>query len=423
MKNHKAQAAKILQKILLQDGSLAVHLTNETPARVKHYCYQVCRHYYSLQHLSLQLLDKKPRNKDLDVFCVLLIGLQSLQEGQDPEYAIVSDSVNACQSLNKKWAKGLINKTLRAFISTKESCQEQSVKTPESQHDHPTWLIHLIQKHYPDNWQTILTENNQKPPLTIRVNAQQLQAESYQQKYHLPAKPLNGLKQALCFAKAIPAVDLPGFAEGLCSVQDGSAQLAAELLVPKETDRILDACAAPGGKTGHLLEQAPKAHITALDISANRCDKIRSNLNRLQLHADVKTADATNLEAWWDKQTFDKILIDAPCSATGILRRQPDIKLLRQPEDIALLHEQQLRLLQALWPTLKPGGTLLYATCSILPQENDKTIEAFCTKTSDAVLETIELPFGHPTQAGWQILPGQNHCDGFFYSKVKKILP
>src|SRR3990167_62381 len=419
--NSKAIAANILKKILQHEGSLATHITTDTPPQTKYYCYQVCRNFFLLAHLCKQLLPKQPRQKDNDIYALLMIGLQALIDSEDPDYAIVSETVNACHTLQKTWAKALVNKVLRQFINHKETYLANAQKNIEAKFNHPAWYIDAVKTLYPQQWQQILSSNNQKPPLTLRINNQKITTKKYLEQYGINAQPIADLTSAIILNNPCSAEKIPGFAEGQCSIQDGSAQCAATLLFPQDAETILDACAAPGGKTCHLLEMCPTLKITAIDLTTQRTEKIDNNLQRLGFNAKVLNANANEVDSWWDKKVFDKILLDAPCSATGIIRRQPDIKLLKQQTDIDNLRQQQQNLLNNLWPLLKPGGTLLYVTCSILKKENDEVIKQFVNQHSQAKVQSISLPFGNKTDYGWQILPGDKHCDGLYYSSLKKL--
>jgi 16S rRNA (cytosine967-C5)-methyltransferase len=325
--------------------------------------------------------------------------------------------------LKKKWAKGLVNAVLRSALRESEHLQNLAKDNEGARTAHPKWLIKLFKQHWPKEFNQIIEANNQPGPFTLRVNLQKTQRDAYK-----TALENRGLKVTACSYSpaglqcdtAIEVSELPGFADGLISVQDQAAQLAAGLLNPQAGERILDACAAPGGKTAHLLELCHDIDLTALDISAQRLLKIEDNLNRLGLNARIKQGDTREPNGWWDQQQYDRILLDAPCSATGVIRRHPDIKLLRRPEDIEKLVRTQAQMLSTLWPLLKTGGMLLYSTCSILAEENDQQIQRFIQNNNNARDQIIAADWGHGRSHGRQILPGEEHMDGFYYALIYK---
>jgi 16S rRNA (cytosine967-C5)-methyltransferase len=283
-----------------------------------------------------------------------------------------------------------------------------------------------MQTAYPNDWQALLVANQHKAPLWLRINTQRIDTENF--KAELTAagiefsQPESQLPQAIMLTHAMDVTTIPGYSEGWFAVQDLAAQYAALFLAPQNGERVLDACCAPGGKTGHLLELAPQAELIALDRDAQRLQRVQENLQRLGHQATIQAADAANPEQWWDGQQFDRILLDVPCSATGVIRRHPDIRWLRKAADIAALADLQQQILQQVWPLLKPGGTLLYATCSVLPAENQQQIQQFCVQHPDA--EPSPLGLGM-TLTEWQLLPGgEQNADGFFYAKLqKKVMP
>ncbi|MDX1655623.1 MAG: 16S rRNA (cytosine(967)-C(5))-methyltransferase RsmB, partial [Candidatus Competibacteraceae bacterium] len=310
-------------------------------------------------------------------------------------------------------AGGLVNAVLRQGQRRREALKEILLADPA----HPPWLLKMLQRDWPEHWPAVVAANNAHPPLTLRVNLSRISREVISQR--LAAAGLSAIptgKAGLTLLQAVDVERLPGFAEGLLSVQDAAAQLAAPLLDPRPGQRLLDACAAPGGKTGHLLERCPKVELTALDLDPARLERVTDNLSRLGLEARVVTGNALEPAAWWDGRPFDAILLDAPCSGSGVIRRHPDIKLLRQPADIPLLARRQQDLLTALWPLLAPGGRLLYATCSVLRAENEAVIAAFLAQQPDARELPIEANWGEVAYHGRQILPGQEGMDGFFYA-------
>lgn len=385
-------------------------------------CYGVLRHYWQLAFIARQLLQKPLKEKDEDIHILILMGLFELIYLSTPPHAATSETVEVCAELKKEWGKKLVNAILRNFLRSKEPLLRSCDDNLSASFNHPAWMSKLIQRTWPEDFERILTANNQQAPMSLRVNCQKTDEATY----------LTALTEAGIAAHKHPAAGitldkpcdidaLPHFAEGWVSVQDPSAQLAAILLNPQDNELILDACAAPGGKTTHLLELVPQSKLTAVEIDKPRISKITDNLARAQMTATVIQADANLLETWWDKIPFDKILCDAPCSASGVIRRHPDIKHLRQKDDIAALATQQLTLLKNLWQTLKVGGRLLYCTCSIFKEENDEVIASFLSQESSAHVITIDKAMGQASEHGRQVLPGTEGMDGFYYCLLHKL--
>lgn len=385
-------------------------------------CYGICRRYFYLAGIINLLLEKQLKTKDQDVYALLLVGLYQLTDMRIPAHAAVSETVAAVNDLRKTWAKSLVNAVLRNFQRREETLATEL--DPIFKFSHPDWFIGKIKKAWPSQWEAILNANNQHPPFSIRVNQKIITRADYLNKLRLKnvdAEIIPETSSGLVITKAVDVNELPGFQAGEVSVQDGAAQLAAELLEVQEDHRVLDACAAPGGKTAHILELQPKlATLIAIDKSQERLQAVEANLQRLHLKAECIAADAADSKSWWNQQLFDRILIDTPCSATGVIRRHPDIKLLRRPEDIAELALEQKRILEALWPLLKVGGLLVYATCSIFPQENSNIVEAFLQAHRDAIEEKISAAWGINCTVGKQILPGMHGMDGFYYARLRK---
>jgi len=422
-KNERFDAFTILSSLLQQRTPLSYLLqgkTSFTPL-TKEICFGVTRHYIRLEALANCLLNKRP--KDISVWLCILIGLYQLHCLNIPDYAVVKETVALLDQLKKPWAKALVNAILRRYCREKESLLQTLSQHNAFIYGHSDWLIHRIQTSWPDNWQAILTANDCHPPMSLRVNQAKISATDY-----LAALETHGIQGSQCtFAPnsirlktPIAVYDLPGFSTGEVSVQDSAAQLAAPLLDVKPHQRVLDACCAPGGKTCHLLEIEPTLSLLALDIESTRLERVQENLTRLNLHATLQQGDALTPETWWNGRLFDRILLDAPCSATGVIRRHPDIKLLRTPQDIETIVQVQQQILAALWPLLAPGGRLVYATCSIMPEENEKQIARFIEQHPDCHHITTSQPWGHSTGHGWQILPGEHDMDGFFYSVLQK---
>lgn len=414
MKSRSA-AAQIIFDVI--DGGKPLEFSlvvdSKDKAFIQELCFGVCRWFFQLDFIARQLLSKPFKDKDSDVFVLLLIGLYQLLYMRVPDHAAISETVAACVELKKPWAKGVLNAVLRNFLRQKDELLKLVEKNDEAKTSHPTWFLKKIQNYYPDDWPKICEANNGYPPLTLRVNQQKISRDKYFEK--ISGKKTQFSNCGVTLEKASDVKVLPGFKEGEVSVQDEAAQLAASLLDLKPELNVLDACAAPGGKTAHILETEPSIELTAVDRDVKRSERIFENLERLDLNANVICADAADIETWWDKKSFDRILVDAPCSAVGVMRRHPDIKLIREEKDVNEITKIQAELLRALWKTLKPGGLMLYATCSILAEENQNQIEKFLSETTDAIEEIIKANWGRAVKHGRQILPGNNNMDGFYY--------
>lgn len=398
-------------------------------ALIRELCYGVCRWYLLLDYWANSLLSKPLKAKDQDVYFLLLVGIYQLYKLRIPDHAAISETVNASKALKKNWASKLVNAILRQCQRQQESLVSNPDLPSWIKHSHPHWLYQLLAETHPEQLSNILTANNSHPPMCLRVNVREVTPEAYLQQLKqagLTAYARASLPQALYLEQACNVNELPGFEHGLVSVQDEAAQWAASLLDLKPGQRVLDACAAPGGKTAHILESCENlAEVVALDLHPQRAAKIASTLGRLKLdsaekNVAIKIANAEHLEQWWDGVLFQRILLDAPCSATGVIRRHPDIKWLRQAADIKQLAHQQLALLQSVWQTLETNGILLYATCSVLPEENANLIARFLDQQRSAEELPIKLPLGTKTKCGWQLLPTENQHDGFFYALLRK---
>jgi len=385
-------------------------------------CYGSLRLFPRLDGIVNQLLNKPLKNKDLDIKMLMIIGIYQLSETRVPDHAAIDSVVKAAVALKKPWAKGLLNAVLRNWQRSSKDLLT-SLKPNQSQ-AFPNWLYKRVKSEWPENWAAIIDASNTHPPLCLRVNEMRSTPLDYVQALkssNIEAAPCEYAKQGVRLSNAVSVSSLPGFDDGLVSVQDESAQLCAELLNLQPDQTVLDACAAPGGKTCHILEKQPSVKsLTALDISKERLARIKENLTRLKLDAQLVCADASRLDDWWDGNHFDRILLDAPCSATGVIRRNPDIKIHRSAKDIVKLTELQLSLLEKLWQTLKPGGLLLYATCSILPDENTRLVERFCALTTNAEHIEIKANWGIKQDYGRQLLPAENSHDGFYYALISK---
>lgn len=430
--NTRAIAARALQRVTYQGESLTdvfqhssiQGLVARDQAWVRHVCFGAVRWHGRLGAILRELMDKALKAADKDIECLLRLGLYQIIYQRTPDHAAVSETVQATRALKKAWAGSLVNGVLRRFLREQEAILTRADQVESAQYSFPTWLADRLKQAWPQDWQSIMQASNEHPPLSLRVNALVATRTQYLeclQQAAIQAEPLSQTDMGIYLPEAVAVNELPNFSQGAVSVQDAAAQQAAILLECTANMHVLDACAAPGGKTCHLLERYPCIDLLALDNSEKRTQQIYENLTRLNLKAAVKVADAANLKAWWDGQMFDRILLDAPCSATGVIRRHPDIKLLRKKTDIATLQQQQSILLAALWQTLKPGGWLLYATCSILPEENNLQVEHFLQNQPDARVREIAVNWGRALSVGRQILPGEEGMDGFYYALLEKI--
>lgn len=446
----RAAAAYSLQQVLQHQRSLnqalpeaasKFKLSAEDKSFTQAIAFGVLRELPSLEWYLSQLLDKPLKSKVRIIHYLLLVGIYQLCAMRTAQHAAVSATVDASPLVKQKALKNLVNAILRRFIREQDALQHNLRQVENKQLNHPAWLVKRLQRAYPESWQDIILSNQQQPPMWLRVNARylakhQMSQHDYQARLHdqgVASQAIAGLPMALRLDKPCDVTLLPGFAEGAVSVQDAAAQYAPQLIPAKPGQRILDACAAPGGKTAHLLEQFD-VKMDALDIDSNRLERVSENLQRLQLDARVLTGDAAS-KAWWDGELYDHILLDAPCSATGVIRRHPDIKWLRQDSDIPALVELQRSILENLWQLLKPGGTLLYATCSVLPEENSEQIESFIKHHPEAQLTQLTLQHFQAEgdelslhsfakvdtdRAGLQWLPQVQGHDGFFYAALVK---
>ncbi len=385
-------------------------------------CYGTLRQAPRLQAVLGLLLEKPLRDKDRDLQGLLLCGLYQLDGTRVPDYAAVAATVGATRVLKKHWAKGMTNAVLRRYLREREQLSQTLDQAAAA--SHPPWLFKKIMEQWPTAAAAIIEANNQQPPMTLRVNDRRLSRKDYLaalQNEGIAATAGDLCPYAIQLAYPRDVWELPGFLAGEVSVQDEAAQMAAVLLEAGAGERVLDACAAPGGKACHILELQPElAELVVMDVDAVRLQKVSENLQRLGLEATLLTGDAAHPPAHLESASFDRILVDAPCSASGVLRRHPDIKLLRRESDIAQLAEQQQSILQGLWPLLKTGGSLLYATCSILDEENSQVVHRFLTKQGDAILCSSNISWGEAAACGRQLLPSTGGPDGLFYTLLRK---
>lgn len=369
-----------------------------------------------------RLLEKPLRQKEPVVHALLVLGLVQLEVLGLQDYAAVAATVEATRSLKKPRLAGLVNAVLRRWQRERESLLATLDSDPRTRHAHPAWLAKTIGQDWPAQAEAVMTADNREPPLMLRVNRRFGNREAFIEQLRLDghtAVAHDWLTDGIVLPHSVDVTRLPGFEDGAFAVQDGAAQVAADLTELHDGLRVLDACAAPGGKACHLLERAD-IDLTALEFDAARTERIRQNLMRLRLNAKLVVGDAGAPKGWWKGPCFDRILIDAPCSATGVLRRRPDVRLHRRASDIAALVAQQQRILAALWPLLAPGGRLLYITCSLLRAENEGVVAPFLAEHADARAVPFELPVGQAAAVGWQILPGDGDLDGMYYAVLEK---
>lgn len=432
----RARAAEAVHAVVASGRSLDVALRDiehglppgDRPL-LRMLAFGCLRHYWQLDAWVGALLERPLKPRDAIVRSLLLVGFFQLSDTRVPRHAAVSATVEAARVLGRPGHAGLVNAILRRFV--REGLASQPPADESVRYNHPAWLIDAIRSDWPDDWRAVLEANNARAPMWLRVNRQRTTRDDYRQKLTaagIDSELTPGLDDALRLVAPLPAADLPGFAEGLVSVQDGAAQVPAAWLLEHGAGRVLDACAAPGGKTAHLAEiGGDDVALTAVDVDPERLAQVRENLDRLRLAgATITAGDASNPGEWWDGRAFDRILVDAPCSASGVIRRHPDIKLLRRAGDIEALAARQRAILGALWPLLAPGGRLLYATCSVLAAENDGIVRDFLARDGDArandMLHNNNIrAVMRPTVCGYQVLPGAAGLDGFYYACLEKV--
>lgn len=425
-------AARAVLTVIDQGATLEAALAAENTAgmddrdraHIQALAFGAVRWHHRHQAILAELLNRPLRNRDRILEALLSVGLYQLNDPTQPDYAAVSTTVGATRLLGQPRAAGLVNAALRRYQREAPLILARVMESAEARYAHPAWLISLLQQDWPGCWAELLDANQQQPPLWLRVNRMRGSVSDYaaqlRDELGLAAATLPGAPQALKLETAVAASKLPGFADGLVTIQDAASQLAAGLLDPQPGMRVLDACAAPGGKSTHLLEHAGgEIELTALDVSAERLQLVAGNLARLGLKAQLLAGDATAPDTWWDGRLFDRILVDAPCSATGVIRRHPDIKFLRRATDIPALAARQAQMLDKLWPLLRPGGQLLYSTCSLFRAENSAVVSSFLNTHRD--VRELPLPDELPGATlgegpGRQLMPGPADTDGFYYA-------
>ena len=426
--NPRIAALGAISEVLDENKSLADSeaLTRLRDSRdnalARHLAYGVLRWLNALDRLAAQLLSKPLKGRDSDIQRLIMLGLQQLWHDRTASHAAVNETAECARLLGKSWAVGLVNAVLRRFQREQQAMLEKLAES-EGIYAHPRWLLHEIRQDWPEKWREIVSANNQQAPLWLRINRRKADEQELRKLLHEAGFELNDhpyAVDAISITPAAPVSKIPGFEQGWLSVQDPAAQLARYLLDPQKGERVLDACAAPGGKTAHLLETCPEIELTVLDRQPQRVEQIRENLQRLGLEADIRVADATATGTWWNGEKFHRILLDAPCSATGVIRRHPEIKWLRSSDQVDTVVQTQADLLETLWPLLATGGMLVYATCSILKRENDQQISRFLEKHTDAAVVTPAVEWGTGLACGRQIFPGEAQMDGFFYALLRK---
>ena len=409
-------------KNLGDSKALSSLIDSRNNALARNLAYGVLRWLGALEWIASQLLSKPLKKREIEVKRLILLGLQQLWHDQTASHAAVNETAECARLLGKPWAVGLINAVLRRFQREQQAILEK-LQQSGKQFAHPAWLLTEIQNDWPAQWQEIVDANNRQAPLWLRINRRQADETVLRNELKSAGFELSDhefASDAICINPAAGVANIPGFEKGWLSVQDPAAQLARDLLDPQSGERILDACAAPGGKTAHLLEACDGIELTALDRQARRLEQVNENLLRLGLKTETLAADATDTQSWWKGEKFHKILLDAPCSATGVIRRHPEIKWLRTSMQVDKVVQTQADLLKALWPLLEPGGLLVYATCSILKRENSQQIQRFLKHHPDAVLNVPVVEWGEADPYGRQILPGAAGMDGFFYAVLRK---
>ena len=419
----RVSAARVLDVVLHRGRSLKATLAAALPALadprdralVEAIVFTALRQRARFDAALEAWLAKPLGARDHELRALLHAGFAQLSLGM-PDHAVVAATVDATRALGRPHQAGLVNAVLRR-------AQREGLPAAGDEAAWPRWLAQRIRTDWPGQADAIFAASAEEAPMWLRVHARATTRDGYLERLHeagIDGQVDASLPDAIRLDAALPVQQLPGFDDGVVSVQDGAAQRVADALSPRPQARVLDACAAPGGKAAHLAERDPSLRITALDVDQRRVRRMQDAFVRLKLDIEAAAADATRPDTWWDGVPFDAILLDAPCSATGIVRRQPDVLLHRRETDIAALVDAQATLLDAAWPMLAAGGTLLYATCSILREENAAQVEAFLARTADAALEPLEAGFGHDTGFGAQRLPGEAGMDGFFYARLRK---
>lgn len=423
----RQQAVKILLKVIEEYQSLDTVIEAEIEQIVEldrpllqALCYGVMRWLHQLNEWLAQLSDRPASKLKPEVRILILLGLYQLKYTRIPAHAAIHATVACAPGLKAPHAKGLINAVLRQYQRLQE--RSELVQNERTEFSHADWMMEQIRKDWPDDWQDILNSNNQQAPMVLRLDTSNMSRPEYIDMLsvkQISASEHPHSKSAIVLEKAVNVIELPGFDQGLVSVQDAAAQLGVPLLQGKREHRILDACAAPGGKTAQILQQIAPQALYAMDNSQQRLQKLQPLFERIHASASVIVGDASKPEDWWDGKPFNRILLDAPCSASGVIRRHPDIKHLRSAKALEKIAKRQSRILDAIWPTLASGGRLVYVTCSIFKIENELQISKFLQRQEDAELEEIQAAWGRGT-IGRQVLPGEDGMDGFYFAVMNK---
>lgn len=422
----RAVAARSIARVLAGSSldDVLAQARNQVAERdqplLQNMAYGVLREHSQLAALAASMMQRSLENEP-EVMALIELGLYQLRRMRIPPHAAVADTVSAATVLDRARHAGLINALLRRYQREREVLEAALPATAVIRHSMPGWLVKKISADWGNAAEAVLQAGNEQAPLVLRVNGRKLSRESWLEQASqagLSAEAVTDSEDAVVLDQAVPVDRLPGFDRGEVSVQDASAQLVADLLQLSDGQRVLDACAAPGGKTVHMLERAD-VEVLALDVDDERLRRVQQNLDRAGLQAELRAVDAAHTRRWWDGEFFDRILLDAPCSGTGVIRRHPDIRWLRRPEDIARMAEAQLSLLLALWPTLAPGGLLVYATCSVLSAEGEDVAKQFITRAPSAKHLPIDAAWGEARRLGRRIAPG-GAFDGFYFACFTK---
>jgi len=425
--NVRAAAATVLFQVVDKGQSLSTALPaaqqsikDRDHPLLQEICYGSLRYLPRLETIANELMDNPLKGNKRVFHHLILVGIYQLSFMRIPAHAAVGETVEATKSLRGQSLSGLINAVLRNYQRRQQELDQLSIRHDAGKYGHPSWLLKLIQNAYPDKWQSVIEANNSKAPMWLRVNEKHHSRDEYLsllENENIIATIHSQARNALKLDKPCDVNNLPGFDKGWVSIQDAAAQLSVDYLKPNDGELILDCCAAPGGKTAHILERTETSKIVAIDSDNTRLKRVHENLNRLNLKAKIICGDARTPKQWWSEEKFDRILLDAPCSATGVIRRHPDIKWLRREHDIDTLAKLQSEILDVMWQQLKAGGTMVYATCSITPQENVQQVIQFLKRTDNAKL------IGSDTETpGIQILPGEEDMDGFYYAVLLKSI-
>lgn len=426
----RALAAKGLAEVALRGASLREVMERSAPkladprdrALLMALLSEGARWWLRFDAAVDAMLAKPIRHKDPAIHALLVLGLVQLEILELSDYAAVAATVEATRTLKRPALAGMVNAVLRRWQRERETHVARLDAEPTTRHAHPAWLAAALKRDWPAQADAVMAADNGEPPLMLRVNRQRSERAAFLARLQANGHEASAhpwLADAVVLPHSTDVTRLPGFDDGAFAVQDGAAQVAADLADLHDGLRVLDACAAPGGKACHLLERA-RIDLTALEFDAKRAERIRDNLMRLRLDAKVVVGDAGAPPAAWKKQPFDRILVDAPCSATGVLRRRPDVRLHRRESDIAAMGVQQRRIVSALWPLLAPGGRLVYITCSVLRAENEAVVSELLAAHDDAAAVAFTLPAGQAAAVGWQILPGDGDLDGMYYAVLRK---